>query len=153
MEAAAAVNCRGLGSRVSGLGWKMKNTTYQKLDVWQQAITLVEEVYKLTTLFPESEKYGLKSQMQRCAVSVPANIAEGYGRTHRGDYLRHLSIARGSLMELETHLTLSARLKLVDRKQVLESWRKAQLVGKMLTRLIASLSTPDPRPKTPDPKS
>ena len=92
--------------------------TYRELDVWKKAIDLVEAVYVLTATFPASERYGLASQLQRSAVSIAANIAEGYGRSHRGDYLHHLSISRGSLMEVETHLTLAVRLKLASREDV-----------------------------------
>lgn len=97
---------------------------------------LVEAVYRLSQGLPDTEKYGLTSQIQRAAVSIPANIAEGYGRSHRGDYLRHLSIARGSLMELETHLTLTVRLEMIDRNEVLPAWQLSQEVGKMLTEMI-----------------
>ena len=86
-------------------------TTYRQLDVWQRAIQLVETVYLLTRQFPADERYGLTSQLQRAAVSVPANIAEGWGRSHRGDYPRHLSIARGSLMEVETLLIIAEKLR------------------------------------------
>ena len=78
--------------------------------VWQKAMTLVVESYRLSNQLPKSELYGLTSQIQRAAVSIPANIAEGHGRDHLGDYLRHLSIANGSLMELETHILLVHRL-------------------------------------------
>lgn len=123
--------------------------TYRNLDVWQRAIELVEAVYVLAAKFPSSEKYGLTSQVQRAAVSVAANIAEGFGRSHRGDYLHHLSIARGSLMEVETHLTLAARLKLVSRQDAMVPWKLSQQVGQMLTELIASLR-PDTRKPTPE---
>jgi four helix bundle protein len=129
----------------------MQEQTYQKLDVWNVSMDLVEAIYRLSSKFPDSERYGLRSQAQRAAVSIPSNIAEGYGRLHRGDYLRHLSIARGSLMELETQLALAARLKLVERSEVLEGWDLSQRVGQMLTKLITSLSPRDPRPETRDP--
>jgi len=122
--------------------------SYRQLEVWQRAIELAEEVY-LTAQLPESERYGLRTQLQRASVSIAANIAEGYGRSHRGDYLRHLSIARGSLMEVETHLTLAVRLKLVSRQVVMSSWKLSQQVGQMLTKLIASLQ-PDTRTPTPE---
>jgi four helix bundle protein len=117
----------------------MRLTNYRDLEVWQKGMDLVVSVYHLTADFPPQEKFGITSQIQRAAVSIPANIAEGYGRTHRGDYLHHLSIAKGSLAEVETHLTLVVRLGFVSRERVLETWRLAQDVGKMLTRLIASL--------------
>jgi four helix bundle protein len=118
--------------------------------VWRRSIELAEAIYALTIQLPETEKYGLRSQLQRAAVSIAANIAEGYGRTHRGDYLHHLSIAKGSLAEIETHLTLCVRLKLIQRPSALPCWKLAQQVGQMLTKLIASLrsDTRNPRPET-----
>jgi len=68
--------------------------TYRGLEVWQVSLKLVEEVYRVTRRLPEEEKFGLVSQMRRAAVSIPTNIAEGYGRSHRGDYLHHLSLPR-----------------------------------------------------------
>jgi len=129
--------------------------TYRDLGVWQKAMDLVVEVYRLTRTFPSEEKFGLTAQSRRAAVSIPANIAEGYGRTHRGDYLRHLSMARGSLTELETHLTLAVRLEFVTRDQAMSSWDLCQEVGRMLNKLIRSLepkSTPEPTPPTPEPR-
>src|SRR5579862_9862079 len=100
--------------------------TYRDLDLWKKCIDLVEKVYRLTRNFPADERFGLSSQVQRAAVSIPANIAEGYGRTHRGDYLHHLSISAGSLMEVETHLVIAVRLKFVTREQVMETWKLTQ---------------------------
>ena len=126
--------------------------TYRALEVWQKGMELVEAIYLLTGEFPAAEKFGLSSQLQRAAVSVPANIAEGYGRTHRGDYLHHLSMARGSLMELETLLTIAAKLKYVRRPDAVRVWRLTQSVGQMLNKLIAALKvpgtlTPQPKPR------
>ena len=73
--------------------------SYRDLLVWQKAMDLVEESYSVASQLPKTETFGLVSQIQRAAVSVPANIAEGHGRQHLGDYLHHLSIANGSLME------------------------------------------------------
>jgi len=84
--------------------------SYRDLIVWQKAMDLVGECYRLTHSLPKHEIYGLASQIQRASISVPANIAEGHGREHMGDYLRNLSIANGSLMELETHLLIAIRL-------------------------------------------
>ena len=113
--------------------------TYRELEVWKKAMDLAVAVYGLTEQFPKKELYGLTSQMQRAAVSVPANIAEGYGRVHRGDYLHHLSIARGSLAELETHITLAVRLGFVPRDTATPIWNMTQDVGKMLSRIISTL--------------
>lgn len=100
---------------------------------------LVEAVYRLSEQFPEREKFGLTSQLQRAAVSVPANIAEGYGRLHRGDYIHHLSISRGSLAELETHVAIAVRLGFAKREDALYVWEIAQEVGKMLRSMIQTM--------------
>lgn len=130
--------------------------SYRDLEVWQRGIDLVAAIYRLTEAFPKEERYGLTSQLRRAAVSVPANIAEGYARPHRGDYLHHLSVARGSLAELETHLVISVRLEIVQRESIAEVWNLSQEVGKMLTKLVRSLErdkeTLNPKPQTPNPK-
>jgi len=100
---------------------------------------LVVESYRLTNLFPKSETYGLSSQIQRSAASVPANIAEGHGREHLGDYLHHLSVANGSLMELETHIIVAGRLNYVRQEHVDQILRMTGEVGRMLAGLIRSL--------------
>jgi four helix bundle protein len=131
--------------------------SYRDLDVWQQAMTLVEQVYRVSAVLPASERYGLTSHVQRAAVSVPANIAEGHARRHRGDYVHHLSIARGSLAEVETHLILAVRLEMLAKPAVTPIWRQAQRVGQLLNKLIVALrrkpptDNPGPRSRTPDP--
>lgn len=126
--------------------------TYRKLDVWTVAMELVESAYHLGAELPADEKFGLRSQIQRSAASIPAHIAEGYGRGSRADYRHHLIMARGSPYELETHLTIAAWLHLVQRRQAVKRWRLVQRVGKMLMRLIASLETEtrNPKPETRD---
>ena len=84
--------------------------SHKDLIVWQKSIELVEEIYKLTRKFPKSEIYGLSSQMQRAAVAIPSNIAEGAKRGHRAEYTQFVSIANGSAAELETQLILTRRL-------------------------------------------
>ena len=84
--------------------------SYRDLKVWEKSMDLVVESYRVSRLLPKTEMFGLISQIQRAAVSVPANIAEGHGREQLGDYLRHLSIASGSLMELETHMLIISPL-------------------------------------------
>ena len=83
---------------------------FTDLRVWRSAMDLAEEVYRLTWTFPKQEQYGLSNQLQRAAVSVPSNIAEGHGRSQSGEYVRFLNIARGSLAEMKTQLMLAARL-------------------------------------------
>lgn len=112
--------------------------SYRDLEVWQKAMQLVESVYAITARLPKDERYGLVSQMQRVAVSIPCNIAEGYG-LGAGGYHHHVMIARGSLMELEVQLELVVRLKLVERDDVVACWPTAQSIGQMLTKLALSL--------------
>ena len=131
----------------------VKIRSYRDLEVWQVAMDLVEVVYRLTKTFPSDEKFGLTSQIRRAAVSIPSNIAEGWGRTHIKEYLHYLSIAKGSLMEVETQLTIAVRLEFLEREEAKEAWNPAQSVGKMLTRLIQSLQNPKSAPQSPKPET
>lgn len=114
--------------------------SYRELKVWQRAMELVEEVYRLTKAFPADERYGLTLQMRRASVSIPSNIAEGYCRKHRGDYLRYLSIAAGSRGELETELIIAGRLHYITKADSELCWNLLQETSKMLTRLNETLS-------------
>jgi four helix bundle protein len=118
--------------------------SYRELEVWKRGIDMVVAVYATSKKFPADEKYGLQSQLRRAAVSVPANIAEGYGRKHRKEYLNHLSIAQGSLTEMETHLIIALRLDYVTRSDLQPVWALAQEVGKMLNKLRVVLSSANP---------
>jgi four helix bundle protein len=100
---------------------------------------LAEGTYRLTEGFPEGERFGLVSQMRRAAVSVASNIAEGAGRSGPREFLHHLSIARGSLLELETQIALAVRLRLMPREGALGTWELCQRVGKMINRLMLAL--------------
>ena len=113
---------------------------YRDLEAWKESMDLVEDVYKITKSLPAEELYGLRSQIRRSAVSIPSNIAEGHGRKGTGEYLHHLSIAKGSLAELETQLILCIRLKYFTREELKPVWNQAQTVGKLLTGLIRSLA-------------
>ena len=88
--------------------------SYQDLIVWQRGIDLVEAVYSATSGFPQSERYGLASQMQRAAISIPSNVAEGQGRGNGKEFIRFLTIAKGSLRELETQTVIAKRLNFID---------------------------------------
>ncbi|HUL03994.1 MAG TPA: four helix bundle protein [Gemmatimonadales bacterium] len=112
---------------------------YRDLVVWQQAMALVVDMYRLSERFPREEKYGLVQQLRRAAVSVPSNIAEGHGRDHLGDYLRHLSIANGSLMELETQVQIAATLRYVQKDAAARVLERAARIGKLLSGLTRAL--------------
>lgn len=107
---------------------------YQRLQVWQEAIELVTEVYWLTSRFPDSEKFGLVGQMRRAAVSIPSNIAEGAGRGSDKEFRRFLMIARGSLQELETQLIISGRLGFPLQNPEIQE--RTNRIFAMLNRLI-----------------
>lgn len=116
---------------------------HERLDVWRDAMSLVEAVYQATRSFPDTEKFGLTLQMRRCAVSVPSNIAEGAARRSRSEYLRFLSIARGSLAELDTQLQISERLGFIVDMQ--ETREIADRAFARLNALIRSLETTNAR--------
>jgi four helix bundle protein len=129
-----------------------KIQSYEDLEVWQLAMTLAEECYKLTAAFPREETYGLTAQIRRAVVSIPANIAEGYGRNQTGNFLHFLRIAQGSARELETHLLLTSRLKVAGGGKVAPCRETATRVSKMLRALIRSIEdgpslTSQPRPR------
>jgi|SRR5215510_11470073 len=118
----------------------MKVKNYQELLAWQRAMDLVEEVYKASQSFPRDEIYGLKSQIRRAAVSVPSNIAEGQGRRTTADFLKHLSIAYGSLREVETQALIGFRLAYLSQETVDQLMNRAGEVGRLLNGLMSSLS-------------
>ncbi|MEE9406501.1 MAG: four helix bundle protein [Polaribacter sp.] len=111
--------------------------SYKELIVWQKSMRLVALIYDLTKTFPYDERFGLTSQMRRCAVSVPSNIAEGWGRMSRKNYIQFLRISRGSLYELETQLLITKELKYSNNSEVIESLIVE--VSKMLNSLIKKL--------------
>ena len=117
----------------------MKVKNYQELIVWQRAMDLVEDVYKASKDFPREEVYALTSQIRRAAVSIPSNIAEGQGRRTTLDFLRHLSIAYGSLREVETQILIALRLKYLGQTRVENVMNLAGEVGRLLNGLMASL--------------
>jgi four helix bundle protein len=118
----------------------MKVRHYQELIAWQKAMDLVEEVYISTKGFPREEVYGLTSQLRRAAVSIPSNIAEGQGRRTTADFMRHLSIAYGSLLELETQVLIATRLSYLAQEKGNDVIDKAGEVGRILNGLMSSLA-------------
>ena len=103
---------------------------HHNLLVWQEGMNIVDLTYEITSKFPDSEKFGLTSQMQRCAVSIPSNIAEGAARESDKEFIRFLIIARGSLSELETQLLIAERLGFIDNAN-----NPLQLVDKIFALL------------------
>ena len=117
-----------------------KITGYRDLRVWQSGYDLTLELYRLTKRFPKEEIFGLTSQMRRAASSVPANIAEGYERNHRKEYLQFLHIAKGSLGELDTYLLLAKDLGYLSDEEFKRAYSKRHDTVKMLHGLIKALS-------------
>jgi len=113
---------------------------FRTLEVWKRSYDLTLEIYRLTKTFPKEEAYGLTSQMQRAAVSVTANIAEGYERNHRKEYLQFLFISKGSLGELETFLLLARDLGYVSQELYTSTEQVRKDSARILTGLIRSLS-------------
>lgn len=94
----------------------MKISTYKELIVWQKSILLVQEIFELTSKFPKSELYGIVSQMRRAAISIPSNIAEGYGRRSHKEYVQFYAISYGSALELETQLIITEKLNFSSKE-------------------------------------
>jgi len=106
---------------------------YRQLVVWQKAMDLAEQCYQATRAFPKEEMFGLTSQIRRAAASVPANIAEGQGRHHTKEFLNHLSMARGSLLEVETLVLLSQRIGLLSQDTAETLLKISDEIGRMLS--------------------
>ena len=116
----------------------MKN--YRDLQVWQKAMQLAEDIYRTTESFPNRETYALANQLQRAAVSIPSNIAEGHARSSTKDYLRFTSIAQGSLAEAETQLELAQRLGYIQTPELESLLSDTNEIGRMLHGLRTSLN-------------
>ncbi len=115
--------------------------SYRNLIAWQKTKDLALDVYRCTRKFPKDETYGLTSQIRRAAVSVPSNIAEGKGRRSRKDFAHFLYQARGSLLELETQLSIARDLEYLDAPTFNNTLGKAEEVGRILNGLLTHLQT------------
>ncbi|HEX5416065.1 MAG TPA: four helix bundle protein [Chloroflexota bacterium] len=114
--------------------------SFRDLRVWQEAMDLVEAIYQVTRDFPRHEIYGLTSQIQRAAVSVPANIAEGHARHHGREYLQHLAVAQASLAEVDTHLEIAVRLSYITVETADPIQQHIASLGRQLRSLRQALS-------------
>lgn len=128
--------CKVMDSSTKG-GFK----SYRELIVWQKSMQLVTDIYRVTESLPTGEQFGLTSQIRRAAVSVPSNIAEGFGRQLAGDFVRFLTMARGSLYELQTQAEIALNLHYVPEETVAQLSTKALEVERMLNRFIATIRT------------
>ncbi len=117
----------------------MNIQSYRDLEVWKLGMALAEQAYMVTRSFPKEELFGMTSQIRRSAASIPANIAEGYGRDNTGNYVHHARIANGSLKELETHILLSVRVGMLTESASEPLLSEADRLGRMLRGLIRSL--------------
>jgi four helix bundle protein len=115
------------------------DNSYRKLDAWKKAMDAYDAIYKLSGGFPPDERFGLTSQIRRAALSIASNIAEGYGRKHRREYVHHLYMARGSMFETETQLIAAVRNQMCSRPAASPAWEELQHAGRLLNGLIASL--------------
>jgi four helix bundle protein len=113
--------------------------SYKDLEVWQAAMDLVEQCYKLTAKFPRDEVFGLTAQIRRASVSIAANIAEGYGRETTGSFIQFLRVAQGSVKELETHWMIADRVGLVTEGETASLLKTCESLGKMMRNLIRAL--------------
>ena len=120
-------------------GETMAVQSYRDLEVWKVAMDLAAECYRATKPFPKDELFGMTSQIRRAAASIPANIAEGQGREHTKEFLHHMSIARGSLMELQTHLLLSHRVGLLKEADLAPLMLLCERISQMVSRLRQAL--------------
>lgn len=114
---------------------------YEKLEVWKVGMDLVTEIYRVTQAFPAEERFGLTSQLRRASVSIPANIAEGYGRTSKPAFANFARIAQGSLYKLRTELEVAARVGAASREALTDSMTLAGRLSRMLDGFIRSLET------------
>jgi four helix bundle protein len=116
---------------------KIRN--FRDLDVWKKGIEIVKDTYKTAESFPKQELYGLASQMQRCSISIPSNIAEGFNRFHNKEYKQFLYIALGSCAELETQIEIIVELKYIDEQRKTYLLEKLDHESRMLRNLIKKL--------------
>lgn len=116
-----------------------KIKSFKDLKIWQKGIEIVKEVYELTKFFPKEELYGLTSQIRRSAISVPANVAEGFKRYHNKEYKQFLHIALGSVAELETELIITKELDFISESQLASLSEKIDHISKMISSLLKKL--------------
>jgi len=118
-------------------------STYQRLKVWQKAMDLATEIYRLTEKLPDKETFSLVNQTRRAAVSIPSNIAEGQDRNSTKEFVNFLSIARGSKAELETQLQICVNVNYLTEENILQAKQLLTEIGSMLSAIISKLKNAD----------
>ena len=113
--------------------------TFRDLIIWQKSMGLVTEIYRMTKRMPKDEEYGLKAQMRRCAVSIPSNVAEGYGRKSTNDYIRFLNITMSSLYELQTQIEIALNLEYIKQEDFDKLHEAAREIERMLSSLVRKI--------------
>lgn len=126
----------------------MKASSYKELIIWQKAMELTEEVYRLIKYLPKEETFALSDQMRRAAVSIPSNIAEGHGRLSIKEFINFIAFARGSLYEVETQLEIAYRLKYLTDERILKANELVAEISKMLNSFLSYLYTKANKPKS-----
>lgn len=116
-------------------------STFRDLKIWQKSMKFVTAIYKETEAFPEIEKYGLVSQIRRSSISIPSNIAEGYGRNSQGDFNRFLNISMGSLFEVQTQLQIAQNLDYLDDSKWNSLYELSREIERMLSSFIQSIES------------
>jgi four helix bundle protein len=124
---------------------------HRRLLLWQKSVDLVAEVYRATRSFPSPERFGLSGQIQRAAISIPANIAEGAARKSRKEYVQFLYVARGSISELDTHFEIARRLGYLDADSHFRLQERLEECSRMANALISSLRVPSSPSQSPNP--
>ena len=117
----------------------MEFKSYRDLEVWQKGMSLAKDVYQVTSRFPADEKFGLVNQIRRAVVSIPSNIAEGHARSGTAEFKHFISIALGSLAEMETQIILSSELGYLNKKEMTGLLEQLDIIGKMLRGLYKAL--------------
>lgn len=113
--------------------------TFRDLQVWQKAMVLVTNSYSISSNFPIEEQFSLTSQIRRCSISIPSNIAEGYGRDTNKDYIRFLTIALGSLFEFQTQIEIAFNLKYISEENFVKLYEDSRELERMLSSFIRKI--------------
>ncbi len=116
-------------------------STFRDLLIWQKSMRFVSDIYRCTNKFPNAEKFGLVSQLRRSAVSIPSNIAEGYGRRTNNDFIRFLNISMGSLFEVQTQIEIAHTLKYINSQTFDDLFEQSREIERMMSSFLRSLNT------------